>query len=375
MGEVTALTSEGNDVIKESIIPAKASYSNVNPQMAGSSYQDELSESFQSFSKPFRTFEQQLQLLEGRGLLVPDRSFALECLSHVNYYHLEGYWYSYYKKDVSEHVFEAHTTFPAIWNDYCFDRDLRVLFFRAIDRIEVSFRTQFAYYLAKDFFVNGCYSEQLDQIFDLTLPPGAEGKTCLDKQIEGELHHSKEDFFKKFKEKYGEHTMPPPWIVVEMLSFGLLSKCYCKLKDVRLKKQISKVYDLQPHILSNWIYHLSVVRNVCAHHGRLWNRIIPVELRKPIKRRSHPIPSFFLLGDESDSLCNGKRPYNTILMIDDLLSFIDCNNTWRFQVKNLIHTYGVDVKRMGFPPNWESLPFWQQTNNRDTSDLKNQEGR
>lgn len=354
------LTYDEISDINNLIIPAKASCSNADPQMAGSSYSEYVSEAIQEYKKPFCSFDDQLQLLVDRGLEVDDRDFALSCLRHVNYYHLEAYWYSYYKSEKKEHEFEAGTNFSDIWRHYCFDRELRFLFFRAIEKIELSFRTQCAYVLSQRYYSDGKYTIGFDALLDSSSEI-ARGRKTLNDKIEQELLQSNEDFYRSFKSKYGQ-VMPPPWILVEMLSLGLLSKCYARTNDVCFRREISRTYDLQPDVLSNWIYQVVLVRNICAHHGRLWNRIIPTTIKQPLSRVHHRSPDFYRLSEENDGKYNGKRLYNTILIIDDMISFIVPENRWRYMAKDLILKYCIDVQRMGFPPDWQERALWLEVN-------------
>ncbi len=94
-------------------------------------------------SKPALTFEQQLRLLEDRGLIVHDESLALTCLTNINYYRLRGYWLTIQKPDDS---FKKDSTFEDIWAIYKLDHDLRLWLWKTISPIEIKLRTQFAYW-------------------------------------------------------------------------------------------------------------------------------------------------------------------------------------------------------------------------------------
>ena len=99
------------------------------------------------YNKPPTTYEQQIQLLEQRGMLVPDKPSAQHYLSHINYYRLGAYWLPF-EADHDNHSFQKGTNFDQVLDLYVFDRELRLLVMDAIERIEVSIRTQWAYHFS-----------------------------------------------------------------------------------------------------------------------------------------------------------------------------------------------------------------------------------
>lgn len=98
------------------------------------------------FDKPFQTIQQQVEILSNRGLITDDG--AEHYLKHLNYYRLSGYWLPF-QIDTKEHLFKPNTNFSDVLNLYIFDREFRLLLLDAIERIEVSVRTHWAYYFPK----------------------------------------------------------------------------------------------------------------------------------------------------------------------------------------------------------------------------------
>jgi len=96
------------------------------------------------FNKPHLTLEEQLTLLETRSLIVQDRKRAKHFLGHLNYYRLSGYWFPF-KQSPTINQFRPNTSFEDVLNLYIFDRELRLLVIDAIERIEVSVRSKWAY--------------------------------------------------------------------------------------------------------------------------------------------------------------------------------------------------------------------------------------
>ena len=295
------------------------------------------------FQKPFLTFEQQLNILIQRGLIINDKDFALKALKEVNYYRLEGYWYSYYcNTPGNPHTFYPGTTFEDIWRQYCFDKELRSLVFNAISTIEIAFRTQFAYELGK---VYGAFPFKKKNFKFASIAEWNKSRRKLKQDIDS----SKEKFVQHHKDTYKEKLLPI-WAMVEIMSFGELSVWYDKhLKD-SIKNQIAKHFGLPMHIFTSWVRNLSLVRNICAHHSRLWNKILPIELIVPTNVASMKQNVFFALKTDGHAL--HKRIYNSLLAIQYLLEKIDCDpadKTFLQQVSNLVVKYSIDEKRMGIP--------------------------
>jgi abortive infection bacteriophage resistance protein len=106
------------------------------------------------FIKPAKSFDEQLELLISRGMQVRDREKALNHLSHINYYRLEAYWLPY-EVSRATHQFADNTDLNTILSHYLFDREFRLLLLDAIERIEVSFRTQWAYHISHSYGPHG----------------------------------------------------------------------------------------------------------------------------------------------------------------------------------------------------------------------------
>jgi len=93
------------------------------------------------YSKPALTYTAQLQQLKERGLLVPNQAKALHLLEAVSYYRLSGYWYPLLA-DKEQHIFKADASFDTAFSIYKFDRELRMLVLRELEKIEVAVRAK-----------------------------------------------------------------------------------------------------------------------------------------------------------------------------------------------------------------------------------------
>lgn len=100
------------------------------------------------FAKSAITYAQQVALLQQRGMVIDDPAEAEFYLQHLNYYRLAAYWLPF-EGDHASHAFRAGTRFAEVLNLYIFDRELRLLLLDAIECVEVSVRSQWAYQLAR----------------------------------------------------------------------------------------------------------------------------------------------------------------------------------------------------------------------------------
>ncbi len=276
----------------------------------------------QDYQKPPITIDQQLDLLKSRGLLVQDEDNAKHSLNNISYYHLSGYFKPFQKEDDG---FFAGTKFEDILDLYYFDRKLRLHFSNALERIEKSFKTRFIYQLALGLGAN-CLTEN---------PAFEKHKDKIDKN----LSESTEPFIKMFKEKY-TNPYPPIWILAEVLSFGDILNIYNRSVDAQNKKAIAGYYGIGGMYLYSWLNNLREVRNICAHHSRLWNRTITKRLKED---REH------------SELQYNNRIFDSIFITHILLDTISPTFEWLSEIKNLIEEYKVDVRKMGFPDNWEEI--------------------
>ena len=168
--------------------------------------------------------------------------------------------------------------------------------------------------------------------------------------INSELDKTKEDFIKHFKTSYSD-PYPPSWMIAEILPFGNLRYIYDNLKSSSLKKQIAQYFGLEPRVFFSWLIVLGGLRNICCHHSRAWNRILPVITQNPQKT------SF---GWIDITQTDNRRMYYRLCMIKYLLFTISPNNTFKYKLKDLIAAYPtIDIKAMGFPENWDNEPVWR----------------
>ncbi|WP_196237311.1 Abi family protein [Bradyrhizobium elkanii] len=295
-----------------------------------------------AFDKPPLSIPAQRELLSGRGLLVEDEAHVEHYLNFIGYFRLSGYLRFFVDPtDPANEKFVDGTKFQNALDLYVFDRKLRVLLLDALERIEISIKstmnnvgatTEGAMWLsdAKN-FDRGRHTEIETLILD-----------CLGNDPAKNQHV----FIASFCAKYSD-PHPPCWMLMEALSFGAVSKIY-KLMKGHLRQKVSQAFNLQHDVLENWLHVLSTARNVCAHHGRVWNRSFTIWPKIPKNYRGvWPAAS-------QDKL------YVLCAIIHHMMERIADGSRWSERLMQTIGDAPVDIGLMGFPKDWTEQTFWQR---------------
>jgi len=293
------------------------------------------------YDKPSLSFEEQADLLINRGLLV-DRALLIDRLKNVNYYRLSGYLYPYRQ---SNDTFKSGTTFERAWRHYTFDRRLRLIVMDSIERFEVSIKTQLIYALAHE---TGAFEYTNLANFPKLLP---EEHERLIKTIANEVDRSREKFVGHFRTKYGDnHEHLPLWMAGEIMSFGCVLTIYKGVPD-RIKRDIAMHYGIPDAVLTSWLQTINVIRNIFAHHGRLWNRELGVKPFIPRKKK-HP--------EWHEPIAIGQhRIFGILTILHYLLRITAPQSNWKTRLDCLLDEY-PEISRwsMGFPDNWKESLLW-----------------
>jgi abortive infection bacteriophage resistance protein len=292
------------------------------------------------YVKPFISYQTQIELLRQRGLKFDDEAKALHLLKTIGYYRFSGYWYPFLT-DKQQVVFKPDATFDAAFNLYKFDMELRKLILRELEKIEIAVRTQMSYSLS---MAHGPFWMEDETLF---VNP-VKYRATLDK-INMELKRSDEDFIIAFAAKYS-NPLPPSFMTLEIASFGILSKLYGNLKSGLLRREIAQAFGLTDNLFASWLHGLTYIRNICAHHARLWNRLLQIQPLFP-RRVKHKWIS-------TEGLSN-RHVYYIMSMIIYFLNTINPGHTFIQKIDSLLKKYpNVDVRAMGFPSDWRSESLW-----------------
>lgn len=299
------------------------------------------------YHKPTIPVKDQIQLLKSRGLLMGDESLAEHYLNNISYYRLAGYWWPM-QADKVNHLFKTNSRFEDVVALYSFDSELRLLLFNAIKRIEIGLRTRMINHLAHE--VDPWWFEN-PLIFKNKLAFAVNLKA-----IDRDLKNSKEVFIRQHYQKYhADSRRPPAWKTLEVVSFGLLSKLYGNLgSHIESKDTIAKEINTVNHtFLRTWLQSLSQIRNICAHHGRLWNKNLP---GRPKLLPRPPAPWLTLVPPVSQH----HALYVHVCCMKYLLDAISPGHRFTLKLKTLFCKYpSVDLDALGFSKIWDKEPLWK----------------
>ena len=294
------------------------------------------------FHKGYTSPKDLTTLLMSRGLTIRDTSKAEHYLMHIGYYRLSAYMFPFLKTPKQQHIYKQGASFDKVMMLYRFDKKLRLFLFNEIEKIEVAVRSA---------IVNiGC--EMTGNPFWMTDASNFTDKSKFTKTmqlIDTELRCSREDFIVHFKNKYSD-AYPPAWILSEVLPFGVITNIYSNIKDKKIKKRISQVFDLQIAPFESWLTIITLTRNACCHHARIWNKQNTIRATIPNKtiRPWITLPTDLL------------RIYFNICIIKYFLNVISPDNDMLAKLRWLFVEFSeIDLKALGFPQGWEMEPLWR----------------
>lgn len=279
----------------------------------------------QFYQKPALLFSQQIEHLKSKGMIFSDPTRALNQLACISYYRLSAYWFPFRIRDDQGNVtsqLEPQTCFDSVIDLYEFDRKLRALILDAIERVEVAVRTQFTYHIGHKYGAFGhtdahnfhaCFNHQ----------------NWLNK-LEDETSRSSDEFINHYKRKYQDFPSIPIWMLTEVMSLGALSFGYSGLindqkNGIEDKKAIAQHFNLHHKRLGDWLHTLTYVRNICAHHSRLWNRELAIRPDK-IKERAWLPPL----------TPRNNRIFYILLMLRHLLRATGNGDDWANSINELL---------------------------------------
>lgn len=286
---------------------------------------------------------EQIDKLKDRGLLFIDEKKAENYLSNISYYRLRAYTFPFQNNNNPNHPFIQKVSFEDIITLYVFDRRLRLLIFNAIEKIEIALRTQIIYHYSLTY---GGFWHLKPELYNNAVY-FTEHIAALQKEID----RSNETFIKHYEKTYSDPKEPPSWMSLEISSMGLLSKIFSNLKKEKCKDTITAHFGLKDvDVLINWMYCFSVIRNICAHHGRIWNRRLP--------KITLPRKTLYAFVDNKQIYNN--KTYAYLCCILYVLNIISPEHSFKNNLLNLMKICPMmQEKEIGFPKNWQKEKLWQ----------------
>ncbi|MET8430728.1 Abi family protein [Nocardia sp. NPDC004860] len=296
--------------------------------------------------KAFKSYDEQLDILTDRGMDVGDRDAAIAQLQRLNYYRLSGYWYPFRRLSNSgkrTNDFQSGTTLSDVIALYDFDGRLRTAAFDALVPVELALRAALGHALGE--------IDECAHLHPESLSTRASGQ-IYDRWVESykqEIDRSKEEFVTHHKERY-EGTLPV-WVAVEVLDWGSLTYLFDFAPNA-VQERVAGEYGLSAPQLRSWMKSLNVIRNTCAHHGRLFNRTHALRPKMP------PSGKFPAL-DQVQAVTN--RTFGQLTMIQHLRQAreLPVSRMLGAVIRSYPHANrAVPIGRVGVLKDWDQSPLW-----------------
>jgi abortive infection bacteriophage resistance protein len=307
-----------------------------------------------TFDKVATTVEQQMQLLLGRGMTCGDLAMMQAFLTTVGYYRLSAYWLPLElppaEGQTRSKSFPPGVTFEQVVATYIFDRKLRLALMEGIERIEIAVRSRWTNRMTLAY---GPHAHMNAAHFNCPIRY-AERLVKLNRDV----GNSNEIMIKHYRKNYERPELPPLWSVTETMTIGDLSKWLAETRDPSLQSAVARDLGLPAReLLIGSLEVFSLIRNICAHHGRLWNRRLVKRL--PFVRRL-----------KDDLVVEGKAGtgqmqlsnliYNPMVVLLHLLHHQNTDTGFPRRLRGLVETVGDHERAlMGFPADWRARPAWR----------------
>lgn len=311
-------------------------------------------------AKPLKsatTSAQQVALLRARGMQV-DEALAAQWLSNVSYYRLSAYWYParrFAPDGGRADDFYAGTSFAEVVALYEADRKLRTLVHDGMERVEVTMRARVGEWLCADGPLSYADPSRFRPSFD-----HAGWMSTADKRIHRAGKHN--EAIKHYRREYGGRY--PFWVLAEVLDFADISRLFegLRTQDQRpiaeglgITIDLTKLSSSQQRKATNrspltrWLEQLTVIRNTCAHHGRLWNKSFAPASTAALRthRKFEALPKG-----------QSERVFGALVVMASILRVVSPGTNWPEKVSELLATSFlpnglVTGSALGLPDGWD----------------------
>jgi len=317
-----------------------------------------------SYARPWMSFADQREQLQIRGMDIGEPGAALSYLERIGYYRLSAYWYPFRiweaRQDAVTGVLSHARTdrfierahFLDAVELYLFDKKLRLMALDALERIEVALRVDIAYLLGQ--------RNTFAHLYAQALHPGFAGKRTQDGKTKHQVWcnryqqmvlRSKEDFVKHYHQNHGAEL--PIWVAIEVWDFGTLSQLFAMMK-VADQQQIAHKYGVADwQVFQSWLRALSYLRNLVAHHSRLWNRNMVSQPKLPAAGQIAWCDAFIGQPDLQ------AKPFLLLAICRHMVRHISPGTEWHVRLRAHIECFPTQraaqprtITDMGTPIDW-----------------------
>lgn len=310
-------------------------------------------------NKEFKTLDQQIELLKGKGLIFKDEQEAKNILARENYYYLtqeyEDVFMNLKKSAKHDKQYVSETYFEELYAIYNLDRELRNLIFDYICLIETYIESYTSYifaekygyknYLKRENFIQGKqHDRNVENLF---------------REIEQNKRRNFIDETSDVKRYYNKNKFIPPWVIVKIFTFGTIANFYALMKEED-KQKVASYFRIESSNLNQYLKMLIVIRNICAHGDILFN----IRLRRKIKNSDNKYHEALKIPKLGNIYKYGTNDlFAVMIILKNLLTpkdfkemFIKIENIL-YKVKNELDNESFEhlLEYMGFPKNYNEL--------------------
>ena len=303
--------------------------------------------------KQFKNLDEQLEIFRYKGLIINDEKYTKQVLLRENYFFINGYRHLFLKSN-TDRTFVKGATFEELYSLFLFDRSFRNVLFKYLLVIENNLKSIVSYQLSKKYG----YRES-DYLRPKNFTPAPEKQRQINDLLKKmkrqiRINGSQHSATQHYASNYG---YIPLWILVKVLSFGIVSEMFSVLKNED-KKEIANAYNIEVESLETYLPMLANYRNLCAHEDILYENRTQKFINDTVYHQLLKIPK------EDDEYTKGKNDlFALIIIMKQMLTEEDFKNM-TIELDNIIQTLNynlnsirIDVvfERMGFPLNWKEL--------------------
>ena len=303
--------------------------------------------------KQFKNLDEQVEILRQKGLIIRDERYAKRVLLRENYFFLNGYRHLFIKSE-KDKTFKEGVTFEELYSLFLFDRSFRNILFKYLLVIENNLKSIFSYQLSKKYGYRE--KDYLKEKNFTNLPEKQAQLNDLLKKMKRQIriNGSQHSATLHYVSNYG---YIPLWILVKVLSFGIVSEMFSILK-VEDQKEIANVYGINYETLIVYLPILANYRNLCAHEDILYENKTQKAIDDTVYHQLLRIEKV------DDEFTKGKNDlFALIIIMKQLLQYDEFKNMV-LELDNIIETLNYNLntikidkvfEKMGFPINWKDL--------------------
>lgn len=318
-----------------------------------------------SYEKDALSVDELLQRWLDRGLIVADPERAKRYLRHIGYYRLSPYGIPFrLPQDDGRGTaddFRPGASFDDLLELYIFDRQLRGIVFDAIERVEVAVRAALTDHMATSTGDPFWYADArhfADTSKHATLLKFVRDECQKElKRARGETYSQLNHMsaLRHYLTQYADPELPPSWVTVEILTLGQIEVTFANLKRRADKTAVAETLGINAPLLESWLGTFVRVRNICGHHGRLWNAWLG---RYPKQPQSADVP--WLQRRDGYPTNWTKKLYPALAALQVILFTISPHSGWATRLHGHVASGRAPLGAMGMPAGWGSDPFWQR---------------